>query len=395
MEQINTGNKTAKWYEYAILLFLILWSGGGFTYGIFPEWMLYMLPIVGFIFLYKKYKLSKTTIVFIGIVLSVHLIQMVFYGGAIINIIKPACILFICAMFARIISSKFVNIYIDLIYFVSLICLILWFICLFQPGLLALKSIASLFPLLGWDNIENNTNVVTTLYIYSIPLDKEGLIRNSGPFWEPGRFTIYITLALAINLFYFKERIISKKNIVFILTNITTFSTTGYVATAVLFIGYIFFSNLKKGYKILFSVVLLTVVYYVGQLDFMTEKIAEQSANESSWSRFSAMAYHWTQIMQSPMIGFGPFISRVFGDELLSSPNGLTDLMRYYGIPLSILFYYLLYKGTKQYVNNIHWGANVFVFISIILLCFSQTITYSPFFMILYFFAFNTYTYDK
>ena len=95
------------------------------------------------------------------------------------------------------------------------------------------------------------------------------------------------------------------------------------------------------------------------------------------------------------MIGFGPFISRVFGDELSSSPNGLTDLMRYYGIPLSILFYYLLYKGTKQYVNNIHCGANVFVFISIILLCFSQTITYSPFFMILYFFAFNTYTYDK
>lgn len=395
MEQIISGNRTARWYEYAILLFLILWSGGGFTYGIFPEWMLYMLPIVGFIFFKKKYKLSQTTIVFIGVVLSVHFMQLVFYGGAIINIIKPACLLFVCAMFAKIISGKFVSIYRDLIYFISLICLILWFICLFQPGLLALKSIASLFPLLGWDNIENNTNVVTTLYIYSIPLDNEGLIRNSGPFWEPGRFTIYITLALAINLFYFKEKITSKKNTVFILTNITTFSTTGYVATAVLFIGYILFSNLKKGYKILFSVVLLTVVYYVGQLDFMTEKIVEQSADDYSWSRFGAIAYHWAQIMQSPMIGFGPFISRVFGDELLSSPNGLTDLMRYYGIPLSILFYYLLYKGTKQYVNNVHWGANVFVFISIILLCFSQTITYSPFFMILYFFAFNTYTYDK
>lgn len=162
-----------------------------------------------------------------------------------------------------------------------------------------------------------------------------------------------------------------------------------------LFIGYIFFSSIKKSYKILLSVILLAVVYYVGQLDFMTEKIAEQSADDSSWSRFGAIAYHWTQIIQSPIIGFGPFISKVFANELLSSPNGLTDLMRYYGIPLSIIFYYLLYRGTKQYVNNIHWGANVFVFLSIILLCFSQTITYSPFFMILYFFAFNTYTYDK
>ena len=153
MEQIITRNQIAKWYEYAILLFLILWSGGGFTYNLFPEWMLYMLPIVGLIFLHKKYKLSSTTIVFICIVLSVHFMQMIFYGGAIINIIKPACILLICAMFTKIISGKFGYLYRNLMYFISFICLILWFICLFPLGLSVLKSIAAQFPLLGWDNI--------------------------------------------------------------------------------------------------------------------------------------------------------------------------------------------------------------------------------------------------
>lgn len=230
MEQIITNINSAKWYEYAILLFLMLWSGGGFTYGVFPEWMLFMLPLVGFIFFQKGYKLSKSACLFIGMVLMVHLLQMISYGGAIINIIKPACVLFICAMFAKILSSKFVNIYVDLVYYISLICLILWIICLFPFGLSLLKSVASSFPLLGWDNIENNTNVVTTLYIFSIPLEYDGVIRNSGPFWEPGRFTIYITLALAIVLFYFKESITSKRSLVLILTNITTFSTTGYVA---------------------------------------------------------------------------------------------------------------------------------------------------------------------
>lgn len=39
----------------------------------------------------------------------------------------------------------------------------------------------------------------------------------------------------------------------------------------------------------------------------MTEKIAEQSADDSTWSRFGAIAYHWSQIIQSPLIGFGPF----------------------------------------------------------------------------------------
>ena len=395
MEQIITEKKTIYWYEYAILLFLILWSGGGFTYGLFPEWMLYMLPIIGLVFIQNKYKLSLNAVIFIGVVLSVHIVQMISYGGTIINVIKPTCVLFICAMFARIISGKFARIYIDLLYFISFTCLILWLICLFPSGMSALRSLASLFPLLGWDNIENNTNIVTTLYIFSIPLENVGLMRNSGPFWEPGRFTIYITIALAINLFYFKEKITSKKSIVCILTNITTFSTTGYVAMAVLFVGYIFFSNVRKDYKIFSLAILFAVLCYVSRLDFMTEKIAEQSLDDSSWSRFGAIAYHWSQIVQAPLIGFGPFLPNVFANELLSSPNGLTDLMRYYGIPLSIVFYFLLYKGTKQYISNDSGGANVVVFISLLLLCFSQTITYSPFFMILYFLAFNTSTYDK
>ena len=397
MEQItiyNDKTNKTKWYEYAILLFIILWSGGGFTYGLFLEWMLYMMPVVGFIFFHRGYKLSNSTILLIGVVLSVHFLQMVNFGGAIVNLIKPTCLLLVCAMFAKIISCKFVKVYLDLVYFISQVCLVLWVICLFPLGLSFLRSIASQFPLLGWDNIENNTNIVDTLYIFSIPQDFKGLMRNSGPFWEPGRFTIYITLALAINLFYFKEKITSKNSLVLLLTNLTTFSTTGYVATATLYVGYIFFSNIKRSNKIIFSIILFAVVYYVGQLDFMTEKIAEQSADDSTWSRFGAIAYHWNQITQSPFIGFGPFLSNVFGDELFS-PNGLTDLMRYYGIPLSIVFYYLLYRGTKVYVGNSHKGANVCVFVSLLLLCFSQTITYSPFFMILYFFAFNTYTYDK
>lgn len=210
MEQItiyNDKTNKTKWYEYAILLFIILWSGGGFTYGLFLEWMLYMMPVVGFIFFHRGYKLSNPTILLIGVVLSVHFLQMVNFGGAIINLIKPTCLLLVCAIFAKIICCKFVKVYLDLVCFISQVCLVLWVICLFPLGLSFLRSIASQFPLLGWDNIENNTNIVDTLYIFSIPQDFKGLMRNSGPFWEPGRFTIYITLALAINLFYFKEKI--------------------------------------------------------------------------------------------------------------------------------------------------------------------------------------------
>ena len=145
MEQItiyNDKTNKTKWYEYAILLFIILWSGGGFTYGHFLEWMLYMMPVVGFIFFHRGYKLSNSTILLIGVVLSVHFLQMVNFGGAIVNLIKPTCLLLVCAMFAKIISCKFVKVYLDLVYFISQVCLVLWVICLFPLGLSFLRSIA-------------------------------------------------------------------------------------------------------------------------------------------------------------------------------------------------------------------------------------------------------------
>ena len=109
MEQItiyNDKTNKTKWYEYAILLFIILWSGGGFTYGLFLEWMLYMMPVVGFIFFHRGYKLSNSTILLIGVVLSVHFLQMVNFGGAIVNLIKPTCLLLVCAMFAKIVCKS-------------------------------------------------------------------------------------------------------------------------------------------------------------------------------------------------------------------------------------------------------------------------------------------------
>ena len=81
-----------------------------------------MMPIVGIIFFQRDYKLSNSTILLIGVVLSVHFLQMVNFGGAIINLIKPTCLLLVCAIFAKIICCKFVKVYLDLVCFISQVC---------------------------------------------------------------------------------------------------------------------------------------------------------------------------------------------------------------------------------------------------------------------------------
>lgn len=395
MEQITTYSCRAKWYEYAFLLFIILWSGGGFTYGLFSAWMIVFLPIVGYLFIKERLSFNTGEITIFAMILVVLLSQMMKFNGDIKSIVRPYLTVIVCAMVARLIGNNFPKLYVNVIYVVSTICLTLWCICLIPAGLDTLRSLASQMPLLGWDNIEDNTNMVDTLYIFSIPKFFDDIMRNSGPFWEPGRFTIFITLALAINLFHNKESLLSKRNVILILTNITTFSTTGYLAMGVLLIGYVFCSDVKLHKKFIIGTLLACLAVYISNLDFMSDKIMQQSSDTSSWSRFGAMAYHWSQIEKSPLIGYGPFLNNAFIEGLFSSPNGLTDLIRYYGIPLSFVFYVLLYRGTMLYIGQTSKRRNIIVFIVLLILCFSQTITYSPFFFLLYFFAFNKSIYDQ
>ena len=395
MEQVMIMKATPKWYEYIIVLFLILWSGGGFTYGMFPSWMLFMLPFILFIFLYKGFKLPNQSLLLILSIIVIHFLQMLRFGGSVTFLIKPIAMTVLCGLLATILAKKFTGILVNLIYYISLISLILWIICMFPPGLSILRSIAVQLPLLGWENIEGNTNIVDTLYIFSIPREIDGLLRNSGPFWEPGRFTIYITLALAMNLFYYEEKLISKRSLVLLFTNITTFSTTGYVATMVLIVVYILFSHIKVGYKFLLCLILPILAGYIFQLDFMSEKIISQANDDASFSRFGAILYHLSQIKEAPFVGFGPYLVYALGDELLTSPNGLTDLIRIYGIPLFIILFYSLYKSISLFVSRKRRSISLGVFICVLLLCFSQTITTSPFFFLLYFLAYNNSAYDR
>ena len=181
----------------------------------------------------------------------------------------------------------------------------------------------------------------------------------------------------------------SKRNIVLLLTNITTFSTTGYVAMGVLIIGYAILGRLKLTYKFFIVFILAILIPFVVQLDFISAKIIQQSGElDVTWSRFGALYYHWSQIVKSPIIGYGPFLANA-SSELLLSPNGITDIIRYYGFPLSTVFYIMLYKGTRLYIGTSNPKINICCFIVIITLCFSQTITLSPFFYLLYFLAFN------
>ena len=116
----------------------------------------------------------------------------------------------------------------------------------------------------------------------------------------------------------------------------------------------------------------------------MADKIASNYDNalNSSASRFGAMIYHWEKVQLSPIVGYAGGVTPVTDFdrvmvtmERLISPNGLTYLFVFWGIPLAIFFYYLMYNGFRKLTGIRSMGRLVSFYLVILSTAFSQTIT--------------------
>ena len=380
--------------DYCFLAFVIIWSGSSVAYGTFNIWPYVMTIVAGIVSLWTGVKFDKNTWLVIGLFAIVTLAQMVKFGGGITSIASPILGIVAIALIANIIRSDFSQIFIRIVAFFAIISLVFWFIDLFPDGHYKLLEIGKKLPQLGAENFEKNEDCAWniyqhyTLYFYNVcEVTNDDIyqwVRNSGPFYEPGRFTIVLTLAMAIILF--NNDFHKNKFLFFVVfaANISTFSTTGYLAMFVLFVCFFLPRYRATPIRFIIITILLVIVsYYVFQTDFVREKLATEMENyDIANSRFGAMIYHWDQIVKSPIIGFGNYLGSALGATELS-PCGVTEMMRHWGIPLFVFCVFQIYLSAKSLLNN-----NIFFSISftliMLILAYSQTIMSAPLYYLFY-----------
>ena len=391
----GANNKVDIFIDTISILFLMLWSGGGFTYGLWPLWMIVLFP-----FLYILYKkrgccLNKKIVIVTFMLTFIVLLQTLSFSGdfntttkyllALYSVMIMSCYLFK--------SRHFVDLYIKIVFLISVISLVFWCIDFTPQGHNLLLDIGESLPQLGWDNMRetregSTANKSYTLYVYTVYFIDDLLIpQNTGPFWEHGIFCIYLIIAFYLNAIR-ENKIITKYNIVFIIAIITSFSSTGYVVLIVA----LAFVILQRGgitfSKIFLLVMLLIGTYYISSLDFMTEKITENAMSTSESSRFFAMVYHWQQIVKSPFIGYGPYLERAFSN-LVMSPNGWTQLLRVWGIPFSAYLLIAFLKGAGNFFReeDNSFFKRIGLFVIVMIAVFPQTLSVSYFYFFLYFYS--------
>lgn len=241
----------------------------------------------------------------------------------------------------------------------------------------------------------------------------EGIPRNAGFSWEPGRFSICVVLALLCNIARNGITFLNFNVIVMLAAIASTLSTTGYVATGVLYI--IAFSHKLNTQKtLLFFFILVPTLIGVSQLGFMQKKIEEQLSVETnlkqlektfnyntenadegeylaSLERFTAMYFEWDNVRDKPILGYGRNPENSYFYEEVSSnfalTGGLVKLLAQYGIPLGVFLYFLLLISSFRLNKDFPEVSKVGLFFTFIVCSISYAMFTIPIFTAFWFYG--------
>jgi hypothetical protein len=304
-------------------------------------------------------------------------------------------------MVIKCVNNKFSDIYVNIIYLLSIISLI-FYIFYFFPQinnyLLSNAITKPLFPL------ENQNYGFTRNYIL-FSFDGFRDYRNAGPFWEAGAFSVFLCIAILFNTIS-TGKLLNRKNILFILTILTTISTAGYL-TLFFIIASVFYLLKPAVNKLLVLLPMMIVfIVIIVNLPFLFPKIENNIiiAKNDNTSRFGSALSDFELISQNPVLGYGrstehKYKTSTWDIKKMHRNNGVMNFITQWGIIL-FLFYFINYTSSFKkmcifFNRNIVFAA--VLLISILLLGFSQTLFQYPFFHSLMFlqFAYNVHEIPK
>lgn len=227
--------------------------------------------------------------------------------------------------------------------------------------------------------------------------------RNSSFFREPGVFQMYLVWAMMLEVFW-KKKINVMNCIVFLTALITTFSTTAYIAVAILVVCYFF----KKGddrdaviKKILFvagGLLLIWVVRYTDLLapDGIIFGKFTSSGHPSVSARYASFIVNIIMIFKSPLWGNGlSFTGENFSAYAMEYLNlkvsDNTIMVLYMMATLGIIFGILFMIGIWKYCTKITESRMLqFGLLSIFLVLFiGENLIFSPITYIFVFYGFG------
>ena len=264
--------------------------------------------------------------------------------------------------------------------------------------------------LINFDIVYSTGTYITSLYSKANPdpgtknllffnLSAYHNIRNSGFAWEPGAYGCFLVVTLFLSLIRNKFKF-QKDQILFLISILTTLSTTAYLGVLVVLISYF---RARKVKKITMLFYFLPVILIGLNLSFLSDKIQLQIFNDMDMidnlsqrndfysqeglkmplNRFASMIFIISQFGYKLIWGMGNKYESYYMNEFaVNLSNGDFDFIARFG--LIGLFFYLKrsFNFFKTYINS---ETAFYAILILLILGYAENILLLPFFFVFVF----------
>lgn len=300
--------------------------------------------------------------------------------------------LYVAWWLARYFGFGIFQLYTTIIYYLCFISLFFWVWQVLSPS--SLTFLMSALNVAG-DNLNSISIFVYTKHYLS---DSTVIPRNAGFTWEPGPFSCFVALALFFNMarnhVSFKDK---RRVMVFIVTIITTQSTTGFLLLLCLLGWYSWARFENKVFRfLLVPIVGLFIILVYLNVPFLKEKIddqsqqdvyaltehAEASGRTYNPGRFASLVLRYEDFKNYPVAGYGGNPKLQYGylgeGNVVSAVSGIGKIFGQYGLIGSVIFVFVLYRSGILMANHFGYSGFLVFPIMVLMIGFSFSIIETP-----------------
>lgn len=389
--------KREKYINY-IVIFILLYMSSSF-YGLaipgrVNASILLIFSVITFLGNKKSRNINLKTLLFIIFAYISSIVTMLMNSEDVDNYLIFWVYLFVAyIIYLSIDTTEFILIFNNIMFFLAVFSLISFGILLLFP------SVYQYVPM-----ITNRVGLRVYNLFFSVARHSNYFNSNFGIFWEPGAYQTFLNLALFFELFIINNFNV-KRILVFLVTIITTFSSTGYLAAMLLIFIYIIYDgkfialrkimNKRKKMSIMmltFLIVVAIVFPYLpnnikfkvfGKLKaiFNPDLVKSNPSYGSTTARINSIVVPIFNFFKSPIYGVG--FDNLTNSSINMGSNFLTatplNWFGLFGLPLGILFNICLWRWTNHV--NANKFIKLFIFIFLVIIIISENYNRNSFFL--------------
>jgi len=417
----RTGTQKISFFEYLVIFVLIIYAGNANTFvvysGINQNFLSFVIPVLLSFILVLRWKITfdrNFFLLLIGFGIYFVAVSLKFGGFQPAYFLGYSFRFLIVYVVIKVLKSDFFKAYELILYYLAIIGLFFWFVQVALGGDTLLRIFASI-P--GIEPFSWVTGHGLSIIVYSvqpsaiIEFQQFMVPRNCGFAWEPGGFSIFLCLAIFINLFITR----SEKNNrirfwILTLALLSAQSTTGYVMFTIIVMFNYFNRNLTI--KVLLLPLLVIALAYLFSLSFMTDKIVELLGKSQdidqiivnsfgrerniSPQRFESFIIAFRDFRNNPLFGLGGHTEKSWLHLIganVSTITGLGHLLAHFGIAGFIFFTIVSAKSSFYLSDYYEYKGKLFFLLLIFSISISYRVLWSP--IILCFWMFCLYAPQK